>query len=136
MKGEREIRDNQCKGGGAWGKKSVTGDLWTRDCGFQRSDEGTDWTGNLIIRCEESGLLAGLCFKGKSFLGFGGHNRSIKERIIDTWTSKTIYEADGHWCSVISVVGIHATPVEMALKPLMAQLKSWKGSRNFNPSVL
>ncbi|RZC56990.1 hypothetical protein C5167_015840, partial [Papaver somniferum] len=63
----------------------------------------TDWTGNTTIRCEESALLAELCFTGKSFLGFGGNNRSVKGRIIDTSTSKTIYEVDGHWDRVVTI---------------------------------
>ncbi|KAI3896422.1 hypothetical protein MKX03_008584 [Papaver bracteatum] len=63
----------------------------------------TDWTGNVTIRCEESGLQAELCYTGKSFLGFGGNNRSVKGRIVDTSTSKTIYEVDGHWDRVVTI---------------------------------
>ncbi|KAI3847069.1 hypothetical protein MKW92_041576 [Papaver armeniacum] len=63
----------------------------------------TDWTGNVTIHCEESGLLAELCFTGKSFLGFGGSNRSVKGKIVGTSTSKTIYEVDGHWDSVVTI---------------------------------
>ncbi|KAI3934802.1 hypothetical protein MKW98_026210 [Papaver atlanticum] len=63
----------------------------------------TDWTGNVTIQCEESGLLAELCFTRKSFLGFGGSNRSVKGRIVDTSTKKTIYEVDGHWDSVVTI---------------------------------
>ncbi|KAI3847108.1 hypothetical protein MKX03_012435 [Papaver bracteatum] len=63
----------------------------------------TDWTGNVTIQCQESGLLPELCFTGKSFLGFRGRNRSVKGRIVDTSTTKTIYEVDGHWDSVVTI---------------------------------
>ncbi|OVA19235.1 Oxysterol-binding protein [Macleaya cordata] len=62
----------------------------------------TDFTGNVTIRCEESDLEAELCFGGYSFLGFGGKYRSVKGRIIESSTSKTIYKEEGHWDRYIS----------------------------------
>ncbi|KAI3974921.1 hypothetical protein MKX01_005032 [Papaver californicum] len=52
----------------------------------------TNWTGNVTIH-----------FTGNSFLGFGGNNRSVKGRIVDTSTSKTIYEVDRHWDGAVMI---------------------------------
>ncbi|KAF5183628.1 Oxysterol-binding protein-related protein 4b [Thalictrum thalictroides] len=56
-----------------------------------------DWVGNVTIRCKEIDLEAELCYKGPSLLGFRGNNRSIKGKIIESSTSKTIFEISGHW---------------------------------------
>ncbi|OVA19234.1 Oxysterol-binding protein [Macleaya cordata] len=63
----------------------------------------SDWTGNVTIRCEESGLEAELCFGGYSFLGLGGKYRSVKGRIFESSTSKTIYKVEGHWDRVVTI---------------------------------
>ncbi|PIA43832.1 hypothetical protein AQUCO_01800107v1 [Aquilegia coerulea] len=56
-----------------------------------------DWVGNVTIRCKETGLEAELCYKGPSLLGFRGNNKSIKGKIFESSTSKTLFEISGHW---------------------------------------
>ena len=56
-----------------------------------------DWTGTVRIRCQETGLEAELCYRGNSFLGWRSNYRSIKGKIYDSSSSKTIYEIDGYW---------------------------------------
>ncbi|KAF6147547.1 hypothetical protein GIB67_008165 [Kingdonia uniflora] len=63
---------------------------------------GVDWVGTVSIRCEESELEAELYYKGPSFLGFKGNQRSVKGKIFETKTLKTIYEVEGHWDRHIS----------------------------------
>lgn len=58
---------------------------------------GTEWVGNVHIRCHETNLVADLCYKGRSFLGFKGSKRSIKGKIIDSSSSTVLYDVDGHW---------------------------------------
>ncbi|KAK4257726.1 hypothetical protein QN277_007280 [Acacia crassicarpa] len=58
---------------------------------------GTEWVGNVRIRCKETGLLADLCYKGRSFLGFKGNRRSIKGNILDSSSSHVLYDVEGHW---------------------------------------
>ncbi|KAI4335375.1 hypothetical protein L6164_014024 [Bauhinia variegata] len=64
---------------------------------------GTDWIGNVSIRCQESGLVAELCYRSHSFLGFGGNQRSIKGKIFDSLSLKVLYEVDGHWDRTVTV---------------------------------
>ncbi|KAF8400204.1 hypothetical protein HHK36_013500 [Tetracentron sinense] len=64
---------------------------------------GIDWVGDITIRCEESGLQADLCFRTKSFLGFGGSYRSVTGKIFDSSSLKTFYDLNGHWDSTITV---------------------------------
>ncbi|KAL2928839.1 Oxysterol-binding protein-related protein 4C [Bienertia sinuspersici] len=59
---------------------------------------GVEWVGNVRIKCQETSLEAELSFKSGSFLGFGGGNRSIKGKIMDSSNSfKTLYEVHGQW---------------------------------------
>lgn len=58
---------------------------------------GTDWVGNVNIRCLETGLVAELTYKSKSFLGRGANHRCIQGKIIDSSSSKVLYDLDGHW---------------------------------------
>lgn len=56
---------------------------------------GTEWVGNVRIKCQENGLEAELCFRGRSLLGRRG--RAIKGKIYESLSMKTLYEIDGHW---------------------------------------
>ncbi|XP_010277207.1 PREDICTED: oxysterol-binding protein-related protein 4C [Nelumbo nucifera] len=64
---------------------------------------GVDWVGNVTIQCEKSGLRAELCYGGSSFLGFRGNQRSVKGKIFNSASLKTIYEINGHWDRTITV---------------------------------
>ncbi|KAG9449251.1 hypothetical protein H6P81_009216 [Aristolochia fimbriata] len=64
---------------------------------------GTYWVGNVRIRCRDSGLEADLCYDGKGFLGFGGNHRSVRGKIFDSSSSKTIYEINGFWDSTVTL---------------------------------
>ncbi|CAL0327904.1 unnamed protein product [Lupinus luteus] len=64
---------------------------------------GVDWVGNVNIRCLESGLVAELCFKTQSFLGFSGNQRLIKGKIIDSSSLKILFEVNGHWDSTVTL---------------------------------
>lgn len=69
----------------------------------------TDWTGNVCIRCKESGLEADISFyKSHSFLGFGGNSRSVKGKIFHSKTLKTIYEIEGQWDSTVELKDVHS----------------------------
>ncbi|MED6132824.1 hypothetical protein PIB30_022467 [Stylosanthes scabra] len=64
----------------------------------------SDWAGNVVIRCPESGLEAELCYGGQTLLGFRGSRRSaIKGKIIDSTSRKILYEVNGHWDSTVTV---------------------------------
>ena len=58
---------------------------------------GTDWAGNVIIRCKDAGLEAKLCYKSHSFLGLRRNLRSVKGSIFYSDSLKTVYEIDGQW---------------------------------------
>ncbi|XP_028774089.1 oxysterol-binding protein-related protein 4B isoform X2 [Neltuma alba] len=63
-----------------------------------------DWVGKVRIRCKETGLLADLCYKGRSFLGFKGSRRSIKGKILDSSSSSSVlYDVDGHWDRSVAI---------------------------------
>ncbi|XP_045788969.1 oxysterol-binding protein-related protein 4B-like isoform X2 [Trifolium pratense] len=64
---------------------------------------GTDWVGNVNIRCKETGLVAELCYISQSFFGFGGNRRFIKGNIIDSLKSKILYKVNGHWDSTVTL---------------------------------
>ncbi|KAI4335373.1 hypothetical protein L6164_014022 [Bauhinia variegata] len=64
---------------------------------------GIDWIGNVNIRCKESGLVAELCYRSHSFLGFGGSQRSIKGKIFDSLSLKVLYEVEGRWDRTVTV---------------------------------
>ncbi|XP_031251724.1 oxysterol-binding protein-related protein 4B-like isoform X2 [Pistacia vera] len=62
---------------------------------------GTEWVGNVRIKCHENGLEAELCFRGGSLLGRRG--RAIKGKIFESLSMQTLYEIDGHWDRAVSV---------------------------------
>ncbi|MQL85178.1 hypothetical protein Taro_017697 [Colocasia esculenta] len=73
---------------------------------------GTEWEGSISISCKESGLQADLCFyKAHSFLGFGGDPRSVKGKIFDTKTLRTIYEIYGQWDRTVMLKDAHSGEV-------------------------
>uniref|UniRef100_A0A2P2KPJ8 Oxysterol-binding protein-related protein 4C-like n=1 Tax=Rhizophora mucronata TaxID=61149 RepID=A0A2P2KPJ8_RHIMU len=55
-----------------------------------------DWFGNVSISCHETGLEAELCYTSSSFLSRKGKH-SIKGKIYDRTSQKTLYEIGGHW---------------------------------------
>ncbi|ONK69502.1 uncharacterized protein A4U43_C05F23610 [Asparagus officinalis] len=64
----------------------------------------SDWTGNVSIRCKDSGLEANVSFgESRSFFGLRGNPRSVKGKIVNSKTSKTIYEIDGQWDRVVEL---------------------------------
>ncbi|XP_021723467.1 oxysterol-binding protein-related protein 4C-like [Chenopodium quinoa] len=63
---------------------------------------GVDWVGNVRIKCQETSLEAELSFKSGTFLGFGG-SRSVKGKIIDSSTFKTLYEIHGQWDRIVNI---------------------------------
>ncbi|KAI4344451.1 hypothetical protein L6164_011678 [Bauhinia variegata] len=63
---------------------------------------GIEWIGNVNISCQESGLVAELCYRS-SFLGIGGKQRLIKGKIFDSSSLKVLYEVDGQWDSTVTV---------------------------------
>ncbi|RDX84004.1 Oxysterol-binding protein-related protein 4C, partial [Mucuna pruriens] len=64
---------------------------------------GTDWVGNVSIRCLETGLVAELSYISQSFFGFGRGRRLIKGKIIDSLSMKILYKIEGHWDSTVTV---------------------------------
>ena len=58
---------------------------------------GVDWAGNVRIRCPENGLEAELGYGAKSFFGLRGSHRSVKGKIYEKSTRKTLFELNGHW---------------------------------------
>ncbi|PKI56685.1 oxysterol-binding protein-related protein 4C-like [Punica granatum] len=62
---------------------------------------GVDWVGHVQITCKETGLEAELSYK---YSIFGGRNhRLIKGKIIDSSSSKTIYDIEGHWDRTVTI---------------------------------
>ncbi|KAK9029494.1 hypothetical protein V6N11_026608 [Hibiscus sabdariffa] len=64
---------------------------------------GVDWSGNVRIRCKETGLEAELRYGPKSFLGLGGSHRSVKGKIYETSPKRILYELNGHWDRTVTV---------------------------------
>ncbi|KHN17625.1 Oxysterol-binding protein-related protein 4B [Glycine soja] len=64
---------------------------------------GTDWVGNVSIRCQETGLVAELNYIGQSFFGFRAGRRLIKGKIFDSLSMKILYKIEGHWDSTVTV---------------------------------
>jgi hypothetical protein len=62
-----------------------------------------DWVGNVRIQCQETGLEAELRYRNNSFLGRRGNKRSIKGKIFECSSSKTLYEIDGHWDRTVTM---------------------------------
>ncbi|KAK5847039.1 Oxysterol-binding-related protein 4C -like protein [Gossypium arboreum] len=58
---------------------------------------GVDWAGNVTIRCKENGLEAELRFGTKSFFGLRGSHRSVKGKVYETATRRTLFQLNGHW---------------------------------------
>lgn len=58
---------------------------------------GVDWDGDVRIRCPENGLEAELHYGHKSFLGLRGSHRSVKGKILETSTKRTLFEFNGNW---------------------------------------
>lgn len=59
-----------------------------------------EWIGPVRIACKETGLEAQLSYKHNVF-GRRNH-RSITGKIIDSSSSKTVYEISGHWDRYLS----------------------------------
>uniref|UniRef100_A0A2N9F350 Oxysterol-binding protein n=1 Tax=Fagus sylvatica TaxID=28930 RepID=A0A2N9F350_FAGSY len=68
---------------------------------------GTDWVGNVRIQCQESGLEAELHYKYNSFLGRRGNHRSIKGKVFESSSLKTLYEIDGQWDRIVRMKDIN-----------------------------
>lgn len=66
-----------------------------------------DWVGNVRIQCEDTGLEAELCYKGSSFLGRRANNRSIKGKIFESSSLKTVFEIDGHWDRTVTMKNVN-----------------------------
>ncbi|KAK7329753.1 hypothetical protein VNO77_23930 [Canavalia gladiata] len=64
---------------------------------------GTEWVGNVSIRCQETRLVAELSYLSQSFFGFGGNRRQIKGKIFDSLSMKILYKIEGHWDSTVTV---------------------------------
>ncbi|WVZ12019.1 hypothetical protein V8G54_016549 [Vigna mungo] len=64
---------------------------------------GTEWVGNLSIRCLETGLVAELNYMSQSFFGFGGGRRQIKGKIYHSLSTKILYKVEGHWDRTVTV---------------------------------
>ncbi|CAL0330335.1 unnamed protein product [Lupinus luteus] len=63
-----------------------------------------NWIGNVNIRCLETGLTADLLYTSShSFLGIGGNHRLVKGKILDSSSSKVLYEVDGYWDSTVTL---------------------------------
>ncbi|KAE9601648.1 putative oxysterol-binding protein [Lupinus albus] len=63
-----------------------------------------NWIGNVNIRCLETGLTADLFYTSShSFLGIGGNHRLVKGKILDSSSSKVLYEVDGYWDSTVTL---------------------------------
>ncbi|GLT28700.1 hypothetical protein SLA2020_036120 [Shorea laevis] len=67
---------------------------------------GADWVGNVKIKCPENGLEADLCYGATCFLGLRGNLKSIKGKIYETSTKKTLYEVNGQWDRTVKVKDI------------------------------
>ncbi|XP_068636451.1 oxysterol-binding protein-related protein 4C-like isoform X2 [Aristolochia californica] len=87
---------------------------------------GSNWVGNVRIRCRDSGLEADICYEGKGFLGFGGNHRSIKGKIFDSSSSKIIYEINGFWDSIVTLKNVHSGETTMLYnaKDTIGELKT------------
>ncbi|XP_052874356.1 oxysterol-binding protein-related protein 4C-like [Gossypium arboreum] len=64
---------------------------------------GVDWDGDVRIRCPENGLEAELHYGHKSFLGLRGSHRSVKGKILETSTKRTLFEFNGNWDRTVTM---------------------------------
>ena len=55
-----------------------------------------DWIGDVNICCQETGLEAELCYITSSLFGCRGLH-SVKGKIYQSSSMKTLYEVEGHW---------------------------------------
>ncbi|KAK4265532.1 hypothetical protein QN277_026574 [Acacia crassicarpa] len=62
-----------------------------------------DWVGSVNVRCLETGLVAKLTYKSNSFLGLGGNGRLVKGKILNSSSSKVLYEVEGHWDRTVTI---------------------------------
>ncbi|XP_019454618.1 PREDICTED: oxysterol-binding protein-related protein 4C-like isoform X2 [Lupinus angustifolius] len=63
-----------------------------------------NWVGSVNIRCLETGLVAELFYKSTlSFLGLGKNRKLIQGKIIDSSSSKVLYEVDGYWDRTVTL---------------------------------
>ncbi|KAJ4834892.1 hypothetical protein Tsubulata_038791 [Turnera subulata] len=62
---------------------------------------GVEWTGDVKVCCQETGLEANLHYTSSSFLGRGPH--FIRGKIYQSSSLKTLYEIDGHWNRTVKV---------------------------------
>lgn len=64
---------------------------------------GVECLGNVIIRCQETGLEAELKYKGSAFFGRrSSSHRAIEGRIYRSSSMKTLYEISGHWDKTVT----------------------------------
>ncbi|XLS89851.1 hypothetical protein HN51_065859 [Arachis hypogaea] len=61
-----------------------------------------DWVGNVHIRCPESAIEAELCYTSHTLFGFRASRKSIKGKIIDSISTKILYEINGNWDSIVT----------------------------------
>ncbi|CAK7345750.1 unnamed protein product [Dovyalis caffra] len=64
-----------------------------------------DWIGKVKICCQETDLESELCYITSSLLGRSGLH-SVKGKIYQSSSMKTLYEVDGHWNSTVKVKDI------------------------------
>ncbi|KAK7265225.1 hypothetical protein RJT34_32841 [Clitoria ternatea] len=64
---------------------------------------GTDWVGNVSIRCLETGLVAELNYTSQSFFGFRSNGRQVKGKIFDALSKKILGKIEGHWDSTLTL---------------------------------
>ncbi|KAM7477770.1 hypothetical protein LguiA_025983 [Lonicera macranthoides] len=85
--------------------------------------QGVDWVGNVTIQCQESGLVAELCYKGSIF---GRSNRKIRGKIFMSTSLKTIYEISGHWDRIVTMKDISNGKVTVIhnAKEVLSELKT------------
>ncbi|KAJ6699701.1 OXYSTEROL-BINDING PROTEIN-RELATED [Salix purpurea] len=65
-----------------------------------------DWIGDVNICCQETGLEAELCYITSSIFGSRGLH-SVKGKIYQSSSMKTLYEVEGHWNSTVKVKDIN-----------------------------
>lgn len=63
----------------------------------------TEWSGDVLIQCKQTGLRATLCFKGKSLLGFKGSSTRITGRIGHSSHGGDLFELQGNWDESITM---------------------------------
>lgn len=66
-----------------------------------------DWIGDVNICCQETGLEAELRYATSSLFGRGGLH-SVKGKIYQSSSMKTLYEVEGHWNSTVKVKDINS----------------------------